>query len=340
MKLPNRAAVAAAILCAAQACFAIPHPNIPQMVHDSTLIVIANVEHVRYVGPTETVLNGRVFPGGKYQAEATALYSLKGTSPEQFTVEFSIPNGFADYGSVQLGTRMLFLKNPVSAYVPANPYFPDFPALASPPPEAEGNTITQQVFAELGAVVASPDASPNDRKDVLLWSFAVPQDNKPFLRYLVVGAQNSPDPTVHWWIEAELINRNDVSQFPDVCNALLSAVVPRDQQRMVLYAIGTRLTNPKALPELTKLVTAPEPEVRAAAVEAVGHVGSSSSLNLLAQALRDPDSQVRYYAIFGLDEITGQPGWGPGPGEYEEHGEKYLQHWLDWASENLAQPKN
>jgi len=340
MELANRMALAVGVLCAAQTCFAGPHPNIPQMVHDSTLIVIANVGQVKYVGPTQTVLNGRVFSGGKYEAEAVALYSLKGSSPGQFTIEFAAPDGFQDYRSVELGTRMIFLKNTASVYVPTTPYYPDFPAVPSPPPELQGRTVVEQVFAELGAVVASADASSADREYVLMFSFAIPKDNKLFLRDLVIGAQNSPDPSVHWWIEAELINRNDVSQFPEVCNAVSSGTLPADQQSMVLYAIGTRLTNPKALPELTRLVSAPEPQVRAAAVEAVGHVSSSSSLNLLAQALHDPDSQVRYYAIRGLDDITGQPGWGPGPSEYEEHGDKYLQHWLDWASDNLPQPKH
>lgn len=341
MRSSKRLTVIAA-LCIAQTCFAMPmpHPNIPHMVHDSTLIVIANVGQVKYSGPTQVPFNGRMLLGEKYLAHAVALYSLMGHSPRQFTVEFAIPTTDVGYGSVRPGVRMLFLKSSGPAYSPADPYYPDFPALASPPAELEGKTTVQQVFAELAGVVASADASVTDRRDVLFWSFMIPQDNVLFLRDLIIGAHNSPDPSVHWWIEAELINRNDVSQFPEVCDALSSGTLPPDEQRKLLYAIGTRLTNQKALPGLTKLLGASSPEVRAAAAEAMGHVGSSSATEALAHALHDPDSNVRYYAIRALDDITGQPGWGPGPAEYEEHGDKYLQHWLDWARQNLPQPRN
>ena len=337
--LRQLAIVVAGLLWVSCACLAMPHLSIPQLVKESSLIVVADVGQIKPVGRTEVVFNGVVLPGHKYRTGAETLYILMGQSAGRIRIEFSLPDAGNTYRSIRPGVRMLFLKSSAATYQPADLYYPDLPAVASPPPDLQGKSVTEQVFAELGAVVASPDASATDRRDVLLWSYAIPSDNKLFLRDLVIGARNSPDPSVHWWIEAELINRNNLSQFSDVCDALLSNDVPPEQQRMVLYAIGWQLTNPDALPQLNKLLRSPEPKIRAASVGAMWHIASPSSLDSLARSLHDPDSEVRYYAIRALDQITGQPGWGPGPAEYEEHGSKYLRHWLDWAQENLAQPR-
>lgn len=332
--------IAFGFLSAGLGCLAMPHLSVPELVKDSTLIVVAQVGEIRPVAPSAVTFNGDVLPGERYNAEAVALYTLAGYNPGRFTIEFALPNAGNTYRSLRPGVRMLFLKRPATNYVPVNLYYPDLPALPSPPAELQGRTVVEQVFAVLGAVVASPDTSAIDRRDVLLWSYAIPKDNKVFLQDLIIGAHNSADPSVHWWIQAELINRNDLSQFQEVVDALSSGNVPSEEERKVLYAIGTRLTNAKALPELTKMLSAPQPELRAAAAQATWHIASASSVDTLVRALHDPDSEVRYYAIRGLDEITGQPGWGPGPEEYKEHEAKYLQHWLDWAANLSTHPEN
>lgn len=231
---------------------------------------------------------------------------------------------------------MLFLKKSGDGYTPVDLFYPDLPALGSPLAELQGKTVAEKVFAELGAVVASADASPTDRRDVLFWSYAIPDSNKSFLKDVLAGVQNSADPDLHWRLEAELIRRNDASQFADVCNALLSGSVPPDEQREVLYAIASRLNNEKALPELRKLLQSSSPEVRVASAQALWHTASPASVGALAEALHDENPDVRYYAIRGLADATEQPQWGPSIAEYQGHEAKYLSYWRAWATANLS----
>lgn len=338
MTSPKQLAIVIVVgfLCATRACFGIPHLSIPRLVSESTLIVVAEVGEIKPVAAAQVVFNGSVLKGQSYRAEAVVLYTLTGDSPGRFTIEFALPNSSNGYRSVRAGIRMLFLKKSGDGYTPVDLFYPDLPALRSPLAELQGKTVTERVFGELGAVVASADASTTDRRDVLFWSYAIPDSNKSFLKDVLAGVQNTADPDLHWRLEAELIRRNDASQFADVCNALLSGSVPPDEQREVLYAIASRLNNEKALPELRKLLQSSSPEIRVASAQALWHTASPASVGALAEALHDENPDVRYYAIRGLADATEQPQWGPSIAEYQGHEAKYLSYWSDWATANLS----
>jgi hypothetical protein len=54
------------------------------------------------------------------------------------------------------------------------------------------------------------------------------------------------------------------------------------------------------------------------------------ALKALATALDDDDVEVRYTAVMGLAETTGQKGWGPSMPAFVEDEQRYLQYWRDW----------
>ncbi len=64
----------------------------------------------------------------------------------------------------------------------------------------------------------------------------------------------------------------------------------------------------RALPALTASLAHDPPRARAAAARALGAVYESAARKLLAQALNDPDSWVRYFAVMGLGR-HGDPAW-------------------------------
>ena len=68
-----------------------------------------------------------------------------------------------------------------------------------------------------------------------------------------------------------------------------------------------RVAEGRAAPPLARLATSdPEPDVRAAAVTALGHMRAMDEMEAILSALEDPDPLVRRRAADGASRITGQ----------------------------------
>jgi hypothetical protein len=334
--------IAVGLIWAGRPCRATGTPNlrISELVTQSEVVVVADVNAIKPNGFATLNLNGNILSAKHYSAQAALLYSLAGSCPEDFSVDLVLPDDPIGYRSVKPGTRMLFLKRSGDASRPTNPYYPDLPALRSEPGELHGKNATERVLAELGAVMASADVSAADKWEVMIRSYAIPDGDRSFVNDLLTGLQSTGDPELRGRIQAELIGRNDISEFPDVRDALFANTISTTQKAVILYEIGQRLTNEKAVPGLTQLLKSPDPEVRVASAQGLWHIASTSSIAPLTEALGDQDSEVRYYAIRGLADATGDLQWGPSPGEYQEHGVKYLQHWLEWTRKNSTRTKD
>lgn len=334
--------IAAGLLWAGRPCqgTGIPNLRIYELAAQSDVVVVADVSNILPEDPAATDSGDIPLSAHRYRAQAVSLYTLVGSCPGEFDVDFTLPEESTGYSSVKPGTRMLFLKKAGTAYYPTSQYYPDLPAVRSEPGELEGKDAAERVLAELGAVMASADVTLADKWEVLIRSYAIPDDDRSFLADLIAGLRNTSDPDLRRRIQAELIARNDISEFSDVRDALLSNTMSTTQKAVILYDIGQRLKNEKAVPGLKQLLKSSDPEVRVASAQALWHIASASSIGTLAEALKDENPQVRYYAIRALADIVGQPQWGPGPGEYEENEAKYLQHWLDWARKNSTHTPN
>ena len=89
------------------------------------------------------------------------------------------------------------------------------------------------------------------------------------------------------------------------------------------------------MPSLTRLLGAQETETRRAAAAALAHSGSRAALEPLSLALNDADAQVRYNAVVGLADLTGQSDWRPNMDVFQSEEDKYLAHWKDWALKRI-----
>jgi len=308
-----RVAIVIAFLWSGQSCLGtgLPALRIFELVNQSDVVVVADVGELKPIGPAGVMFGDTALLGERYRIEGLALYRLVGSCPDEFSVEFVLPNASTSYRSVKTGTRLLFLKKSGTTYNPTSLYFPDFPAVRSEPAEFQGLEGAE---------------------------FAIPASNKLFLNDLLVGLQNTSDPDLHHRIQAELISRNDLSQLPDVSGVLLSDTLSETQKDLLLFTIGRDLKSERALPALVRLLQSSDPKVRVASTQALWHTASPSSISIaaLTQALSDENPEVRYYAIRGLADATGEQQWGPGPAEYEAHEAKYRQHWLEWTTRNSA----
>jgi HEAT repeat protein len=84
------------------------------------------------------------------------------------------------------------------------------------------------------------------------------------------------------------------------------------------------------VPTLATLLKQGDVRVRRAAALALVNTASPSALAPLAQALDDRDHEVRYLAVIGLAEITGQNDWRPSADTFREREADYLSHWEQW----------
>jgi hypothetical protein len=340
MKLKGRLLVTLtiALLYMGGVCLATGQPNlnIPELVAQSEVVVVADVGSLENFGRTDILFNGQILPGERYRVEGVRLYTLAGSCPDRFAVEFQLPHSGNGYGAPRPGTRMLFLKKSGDIFVPTNPYYPDLPAMRTAPKELQGEGVAQQVITELGAVIASPDASPVDKVIILSQYYAIPDDNEGFTRNLLEGARDTADTEVRSRIQGVLLSRNEISELPNVCDALLQANLTEHEKELLLGGIRHKLTNPGAAPQLARLLQSPDPEVRLIATLALWHTASTSSVPVLTKLLDDKDHEVRCFAMRGLADATGQPQWGPGPAACEENEAKYQQHWHEWTTQNQS----
>lgn len=315
---------------------ALPLLRIDELVSQSDVVVVADVGKLTEIGPTTILFRGQALPGERYRADTVTLYTLSGSCPDRFGVEFEIPFSGVGYLYVKRGTRMLFLKKSGDIFVPTNPYYPDLPAMPSAPSELEGKEVAQQVIAELGAVVASPVPSADEKVEILGRSYAIPADSHGFTKNLLDGVRNTADSDVRSRMQAILLSRNEISQLPNVCDALLHGKLTTHEKELLLTGIRHKLTNPEAAPQLARLLQSSDPDVKGIAAEALWHTASTSSAPVLVKLLDDENRDVRCFAMRGLADASGQPQWGPGPAACEDDEAKYQQHWHEWAAQNQS----
>ena len=111
-----------------------------------------------------------------------------------------------------------------------------------------------------------------------------------------------------------------------------------DQRIWLSFVIGNRVRDPRAILYLRALVDSKDAVVRAAAVQAFWRIADQSEIPLLISELQDPARVVRFYAVRVLADIANEPGWGgPGESEFQEHEQRYLDHWRDWKRAQVHQ---
>jgi hypothetical protein len=103
--------------------------------------------------------------------------------------------------------------------------------------------------------------------------------------------------------------QNDVTYVPTSQAAIseLSRMLGEgDSERIVAVikvARGMRGAAEPLLPGLELLLSAESPKVRTYACEAIGYIGGAHETHVLAKCLSDPDEEVRFYAVIGLERM-------------------------------------
>lgn len=331
-----RMAIICALLFAPMLLCAYPgkHLHLEQLVQSSDVIAAVDIANIRSVGRSDVVVDGNRVNAIFYKADVRLNRQIKGSCPEQFTIEFYTPLQYVGYPGIDEGHQMVFLKNLQQQLVFTDLHFPSFPALPGsslPSDLVSGESDPfHTVLAEMGAVIASPSESLNDKQVILLVSYALPSVDS-FMSSLRAAEKTAADLDFKYRIQGELMSRGDLSPLPSVKLLLLQNALADKQKEILLFVIANRINNSRAVPHLKDLLQAGDLPTRRAAAEALWHIADPSSHSILVNALNDRDREVRYYATRALADSTGQREWGPAPGEFDDHEQKYVDHWRRWA---------
>ena len=326
-----------ALWCCQSRAVGVPHFNIDDAVNAADLIVIADVKQVRDLGPTQPLqFRNQQLQAEAYRADLSIRRTLKGSSLDDISVTYSLPVTFVGYSGLSRGIRMVFLRQDKSQHHLADPYYPDFPATLEP---SSGNTppknFSQLVLSDMLAVLASATTSSSDKYEILRVDYALPINEKT-IAALRRALSVSTDRELSEKLQGELIRFGDLSQLPAAANLLLKNSATQNGREWLLYVIGNRVKDARAVPDLERLLSSSDDSAREAAVEALWHIGTPSAAPALVQRLEDPDEKVRFYAVRGLSDIANEYSWGgPSEPEFHEHAQKYLTHWHEWAKNRV-----
>lgn len=308
----------------------IPRFSISELVEMSDVIVVGEVSRPE---PIDQVTNieyeGRLLQARRYLAEVQVVRHLKGVVPARVQVEFRLPEAFVGYRSIGSGLRILFLRCRDNSCEVTNPYYPSVPGLGRGDYQRDPDESAGAVMREMVGVLTSPAASAMDKLEILHLSYALPSDAVITALREAIRQPGSPD-LIHK-MQAELVMRGDIGELPAIAHVLLSGTASPISRHALLYAISEWVRDARAVPVLQKLIDSTQADVRTAAARALWHIADAASTATLVRALQDAHHEVRYYAMRGLADITGQNLWGPSIPEFENDEGRYLQYWREWA---------
>jgi HEAT repeat protein len=297
--------------------FPIPSRDVAGLVRDSDLIVVGRVRTIVDAGPTSVHTGGFDVDAREMVGDLDVDIVLKG--PSLRTVRFHfVQTGtlrFAGFRGVRDGQYgALFLSMKQGHYGFTSPHYP---SIASIP----GIRLTKQDplerLIELATAVATaPRGSPSmppgmiataQDEAILVLTELKHRDSRAALRRLLAHA----DHNVQLRAAIGLVEANDVVALPvaeEVLRQLPAGEAPDTGPAPgFLFAIAQSLTDPAAVPCLTRLSASPNVAVRRAAVSGLANTRAAAAIQPLARALDDADQEVRFEAVNGIAVIADGP---------------------------------
>ena len=217
-------------------------------------------------------------------------------------MKYALPLPFVGYRGFQRGTRLVFLRREQDHYgclgqIHTTLTFLRFRHFLETScrsfPRVSYTTI---VVREMVAVIASSIASPAEKSQVLQVADALPP-NGVVVAAFKEGVANAQEPNLRQRLMGELLRFGDTSELPDVAHLLLTNTATPDQKMWLLYFIGNRVTDRRAVPALGPLLRSGDDSIRVGAVEALWHIADPNTVPELLRSLQDRDEQVRFYAV-------------------------------------------
>lgn len=308
-------------------------PDLPALCHRADLIVVGQATGVREDGATTLVDSGATYPARLMVVDLDVERALKGTASARIvTFTFAVPTvpvvsvGGVGVAGGQFG--IFFLRRGPGGYEVVDPYYP-FVIAAPGAPETSG-TLVDQVIAEVAYVLDSPGAPAGLKRQAV--SVLASSRTPVATGALRAAARNQPL-NIRLAAIGVLLARNDISFLAEAQRILLSndPRIDESSRDNVAFAIRDGVKDPRAIPFLVPLLPSRDVYVRRGAASALRNTHDAAAVKPLAEALYDTDREVRYYAVVGLGETTGQNEWTPSIDYFQQNEQRFLNHWREWA---------
>jgi len=302
---------------------------LPELVDVSDLVVIGQTKDITIVSNSETTDQG--VQGSWASVIIHPLKVIKGqTLSGDIVLNFFIPRAPAGYGSITANaTRLFFLKQTGAAYSATFYSFPSLPAVIDGPvadSDALGSVISQEI------AVLTTQATPTSDKNEAIFALGYCRDPRA-----VQGLKrdsHDPSPELRFEVISRLAMQGDAEGVKLASQILLAppATIPDYLLHNLQVSIREGARNEQFLPELTALLQMKDTNTRRAAAEALWRMHSKQSIDLLSRALTDEDQEVRYFAVVGLAETTGDKEHHPSRITFGESESRYLDYWKTWTA--------
>jgi hypothetical protein len=322
--------VALALVAGTATAVPVPTLDLRSLVESSDLVVVGTINSVVEREQTTVVIgagqmHGRIMTGLISDGQA-----LKGSAESStLEIQFVLPDDYIGYRSISEGTKQLFfLKKKAGQFEPTNPYYPTLVAVSGP--SQRGDSAFEAVVRRIAAVLQSPSETAERKEQAVVALWGVQSENAAAgLRFALRDqAQN-----VKLFAAAALLRVNDLSALP-VAEAALSATgeaLPTNAAQNLQAGIAEGLTAEGAIPALNRLCEAPDASTRRAAVSALRRTKSPLAIAALGKALQDRDEDVRFLAVVGLADVTGDASHRPNRQSFRANETQYVTFWKDWV---------
>src|SRR6266404_1262552 len=298
--------------------------SLERLTQKASLIIVGRVNELSSVGKISSA------PSGKAQvifATAQSDRVLKGSlAQSSLTLKFVSPPSFATTGKIitpSLYGMFFLIEESPHEYVLADGSFPSVVATKGAP-LSQGNAL-ERVINEVAYVLVSPGSSPSDQLQAVT---ALRSVNSPTANAALRRALGSEDQNVRIQAESGLLRHNDVAVLESLQISLFKPASGIGDDNLILSAaIRDGIRDPKAIPILSHLLSAPDNRIRQSAAHALRETHSDAAVVPLSTALNDSDQMVRYDAVLGLSEITGDMAHAPSVDLFKRDPNKYLTYW-------------
>lgn len=311
-------------------------PDVASLCKRAAVIAVGRVSSVREDGRTmlRSPLFSEPLPAHKFMGRLEVESVLKGKAgAPSLEFRFALPDapeGYRGIGPHDFG--VFFLRKRNGALEVLDPYFPFLvaaPGLASPP-----GSLVEQVVAEVAHVLSYPGSTRDMRMEAVITLQSVGTLAATAALKEAAGGSDARSKVLAL---GALLRRGDISVLPAVKKMALSSPEATDNDLMPGIGAALRYVHDaKAIPILKDLLQAPNVWVRRGAAAALRNTHSPKVIPPLSKALYDTDRDVRYYAVVGLGEITGQNDWTPSIANFKQNEKRFLKHCREWANEHQA----
>jgi hypothetical protein len=312
----------------------IPAPAIDQLIEASTLIVLGELVVVqRGVRTTNIDVNGRLEQVRVDRGTLRVDQFLLGTQASPLMFDLAAHPEYGWRAPAQQTHGLFFLRLARDGSVEfADPFYlyVDVPKSV----RGKGNTAVERVISILGEMLILPN-SHNLNQEALRYLQSSESNTAHSIFRSAMDTITKPELTVG--IAAGLLRFNDASGLRIVKQLFLNnrALMIDSFDEAILGAAMGHLKDPGAIPDLELLQGVPSVAIRRGVAGALRGTRSSKALSGLARGLDDTDSKVRYLAVVGLAEITGDSAFRPTEARFKSDEARFLGHWRQWAQTRI-----